>query len=149
MEQISVNHLCWPLCFLINYTMFNAVKYNMSQPLRTWWPWLSWCTWLQEVFAGADIDQSGEIDEFEMVRVMKKIDKGVATVKIHQKHKVGFNLAKNKCWPSINTKVFNHLDVDPVSYLLYQNNIFIHKSFTQYILNNIVDDSPVVPSFFK
>jgi len=46
------------------------------------------CTWLQEMFDSADVDRVGELDEFEVVRLMKKLNNSLATVKIQQKLKV-------------------------------------------------------------
>jgi hypothetical protein len=45
-------------------------------------------TWLQEVFDSADVEGVGELDEYEVVRLMKKLNNSLATVKIQQKLKV-------------------------------------------------------------
>lgn len=53
---------------------------------------IGWCcTWLQEVFDSADVDRVGELDEFEVVRLMKKLNNSLATVKIQQKLKVSIS----------------------------------------------------------
>lgn len=41
-----------------------------------------------EVFAGADPDSSGQLDEFEVVQIIKKLNTGLTTVKVQQKLKV-------------------------------------------------------------
>ena len=40
------------------------------------------------MFDSADVDRVGELDEFEVVRLMKKLNNSLATVKIQQKLKV-------------------------------------------------------------
>jgi len=40
------------------------------------------------VFDSADVDRVGELDEYEVVRLMKKLNNSLATVKIQQKLKV-------------------------------------------------------------
>ncbi len=49
-------------------------------------------TWLRKEFEDADADNSGLIDEFEVVKLMKKLNKGIATVKIQQKMKVLYTM---------------------------------------------------------
>ena len=44
--------------------------------------------WLQEVFDSAEVDSQGQIDEFEVVKLMKKLNTGLTTHKIQQKLKV-------------------------------------------------------------
>ena len=40
------------------------------------------------MFDSADVEGSGELDEYEVVRLMKKLNNSLATVKIQQKLKV-------------------------------------------------------------
>lgn len=46
---------------------------------------------MQEVFESADVDRTGVLDEFEVVRLMKKLNNSLATIKIQQKLKVLYN----------------------------------------------------------
>lgn len=43
--------------------------------------------WLQEVFQAADSDNSGHLDEFGVINLMKKLDTNITTAKIQQKLK--------------------------------------------------------------
>ncbi len=44
--------------------------------------------WLQEAFDTADSDHSGLLDEFEVIKVIKKLNTGLTTIKVQQKLKV-------------------------------------------------------------
>ena len=44
------------------------------------------------MFDSADVDRVGVLDEFEVVRLMKKLNNSLATVKIQQKLKVFISL---------------------------------------------------------
>jgi len=46
------------------------------------------------VFDSADVDRVGELDELEVVRLMKKLNNSLATIKIQQKLKVSLKKLK-------------------------------------------------------
>ncbi|KAK2188257.1 hypothetical protein NP493_138g02010 [Ridgeia piscesae] len=54
------------------------------------------CTWLEEVFHTGEVDDSGNLTDLEVVKLMKKLNTGLTTVKIQQKLKMT-KVTKDKC----------------------------------------------------
>ncbi len=59
-------------------------------------------SWLQEVFNSADEDSSGTLEEEKVIKLIKELNTGLATIKVKQKLKVSTIKVKQKLKVSTN-----------------------------------------------
>ncbi|XP_064634492.1 inactive phospholipase C-like protein 2 isoform X2 [Lineus longissimus] len=77
--NIWVTGLTWLLSMGKDNTSPDAVEERLSQQMRD--------QWLLEVFKSADQDKCGVLDEYEVIELMKKLNKNITTRQIQQKMK--------------------------------------------------------------